>query len=155
MRVAAGVLLIIMAIVNLGGGLAYAGLGGIAGIGGSYVEQASQEQAMNSQDESERQAAEMTGQAAGTAKSMGGMLMMFGIFILVLGGLEIAGAVLLFMAKSAMFINVVALLQVVASIISMVTLSIGIFNTFGIIVAILAFLGARTIGQASPAPQAA
>lgn len=153
MRVAAGVLLIIMAVANLFGGFAYSVGGGAMGFGGEYVEQASQQAATDSQDEESRQAAEEAGRAAGAAKSMGGMLMFFGIFLLVLGGLEIAGAVLLFMAKNAMFVNVVAVLQIVASAISMGTMSIGIFNSLGIIVAILAFLGARSIGQASSAPQ--
>lgn len=153
MRIAAGVLLIIMGVVNLLGGFSYAVGGGIMGAGGGYVEQASQDAALNAQDDTERETAEQTGEAAGEAKALGGMLMFFGIFVLVLGGLEIAGAVLLFMAKSAMFVNVVAVLQIVASAISMATMSIGIFNTLGVIVAILAFLGARSIGQGSAAPQ--
>ena len=151
MRVAAGVLLIIMAVVNLFGGFAYTLGGGVMGAGGGFVEQASQQAAMDSATDEERQAAETAGEAAGAAKSLGGMLMFFGIFVLVLGGLEIAAGVLLFMAKSAMFVNITAALQVLGSLISMGTLGIGIFNIFGIIVAVLAFLGARAIGQASPA----
>lgn len=121
------------------------------GAGGGFVEQASEQAAMDSASEEERQAAETASEAAGAAKALGGMLMFFGIFVLVLGGLEIAAAVLLFMAKSAMFVNITAALQVLASLISMGTLGIGIFNILGIIVAVLAFLGARSIGQASPA----
>jgi hypothetical protein len=142
-----------MAVANLFGGFAYSVGGGAMGFGGEYVEQASQQTAMDSQDEETRQAAEDAGRAAGAAKSMGGMLMFFGIFLLVLGGLEIAAAVLLFMAKNAMFVNVAAVLQIVASAISMGTMSVGIFNSLGIIVAILAFLGARSIGQAASTPQ--
>lgn len=149
MRVAAGVLLIIMGVVNLLGGFTYAVGGGAMGFGGQYVEQAADQAAMEEEDEASRQTAEQARDAAGAAKSLGGMLMFFGIFVLVLGGLEIAGAVLLFMSKSAMFVNVVAVLQIVASAISMGTMSIGIFNSLGIIVAILAFLGARSIGQGS------
>lgn len=153
MRVAAGVLLIIMAVANLFGGFAYSVGGGAMGFGGQYVEQASQQAAEDSQDEATRQSAEQARDAGGAAKALGGMLMFFGIFLLVLGGLEIAGAVLLFMAKNAMFVNVVAVLQIVASAISMGTMSIGIFNSLGIIAAILAFLGARSIGQKPSAPQ--
>lgn len=153
MRVAAGVLLIIMAVVNLFGGFAYSVGGGAMGFGGQYVEQASEEWAAESEDDASRENAEQAGEAGGAAKSLGGLLMFFGIFLLVLGGLEIAGGVLLFMAKNAMFINIVAVLQIVASAISMGAMAIGIFNSLGIIVAILAFLGARSIGQASSAPQ--
>lgn len=153
MRVAAGVLLIIMAVVNLFGGFAYSVGGGAMGFGGKYVEQSSEQWAADSQDEASRQDAEEAGRAGGAAKALGGMLLFFGIFLLVLGGLEIAGAVLLFMAKNAMFINVVAVLQIVASAISMGTMAIGLFNSLGIIAAILAFLGARSIGQKPSAPQ--
>lgn len=153
MRVAAGVLLIIMAVANLFGGFAYSVGGGAMGFGGQYIEQASQQTAEDSQDEATRQSAEQARDAGSAAKAMGGMLMFFGIFLLVLGGIEIAAAVLLFMAKNAMFVNVTAVLQIVASAISMGTMSIGIFNSLGIIVAILAFLGARSIGQAAASTQ--
>lgn len=153
MRIAAGVLLIIMGVVNLTGGFLYTVGGGAMGFGGGFVEQASQQAADQAIDETERQDAEAAGQAGGAAKALGGMLMFFGIFVLVLGGLEIAAAVLLFMAKNAMFVNVTAILQIVASLISMTTMSIGIFNTLGIIAAVLAFLAARSLGQAAPAAQ--
>lgn len=142
--------MIIMAVVNLFGGFAYTLGGGVMGAGGGFVEQAAQQAAMEEEDEASRQAAETAGEAAGAAKSLGGMLMFFGIFVLVLGGLEIAAGVLLFMSKSAMFVNITAALQVVASLISMGAMAIGIFNVFGIIVAVLAFLGARSLGQSSP-----
>ena len=81
-----------------------------------------------------------------------GMLMGLGAFLLITVGTSIAGAVQLFRRKGAMFIMVAAVLVLVAEIIGAVVLRFGPANVPGIVAAVLAFLGARSIGKPAAAP---
>lgn len=145
MRIAAGVLLIVMALVNgiVGGG--YLAAGEVATGVGEAVETSAESSASE--------------QAAGKeSKEVGGELKAFGAFLLLLCGLEIAAGVTLFKKKAAMFVMVVGALGVAAEVYGITTSGFGLLNGFGILVAAFAFLGAKaiketaTVGARQPAP---
>lgn len=155
MRIAAGVLLIIVGIVNGIAGAGYATMGA----GGELAKQALAEAAKN-QDTSkmtpeakaqmEKAQADIK-KATEDAPSTGG-LAFFGIFLIVMLALQIAGAVTLFMQKAAKFIMVVAILGLVAELGGVLAFGMpfGITNILGIVASVLAFLAARGIA-AGPA----
>lgn len=64
---------------------------------------------------------------------------------MVLGGLEIAGGVLLFMSKAATFVLVVGVLELLATVASGLMTGFGIMSAFSIIAGILIIVGARAI----------
>lgn len=126
MRVAAGVLIIIMAVINLGGGAIYT-------LGGGFM--ASTSAAM--------------GTDPGTAdmqvtQAVGGILLLAGIGLFVLCGLEIAAGVLLFLIKNPVFVFVVAGLQIAASAASITAYGAATTaSILGIIAALFALRGAQ------------
>jgi hypothetical protein len=93
MRIAAGVLIIIAAVLDLFGGATLTIFGGAVAGGSTLVKDAIQKAAQETKDpEAIRKAQTITtgGQA------IGGGMMAYGLFLLVMGGLCIAAAVVLF-----------------------------------------------------------
>jgi hypothetical protein len=139
MRIAAGVLIIVVAITNFMAGCGYAFVGGLESglgeIGGEMMDGVEGGEA-----------------AAGEADKMvdsGQGKVAYGFFMLALGGLEIAAGVVLFMGTAAMLIKVTAGLEIASVVIAAaVYSSMGIFSALGIVAAILAFLGAQQISAA-------
>lgn len=126
MRVAAGVLIIIMAVINLGAGAVYT-------LGGGFI--ASTSAAMGT----DPGAADMQ-----TAQAFGGILLLVGIGLFVLCGLEIAAGVLLFLIKNPVFVFVVAGLQLAASATSIAAYGAATTaSVLGIIAALFALWGTR------------
>lgn len=155
MRIAAGVLLIIVAVIDLVAGLGYVVAGGAAGIAAKSGS-ASLTQAYDA--EARRQGKEMSAaEKAEAAKVLGkvttnaGLLAGFGAFLLVVVGLSIAGAVQLFRGKGAMFVMVAAVLVIVAEIIGAVILTFGFRNVPGLVAAVFALVGARSMMTPKPA----
>jgi hypothetical protein len=117
MRIAAGVLLIIASVFELLAGITWTFFGGVTATGSNIVEQAIQKAAETSKDPKAQEAAAKLGQV-GTA--LGGGIMIYGLFLLVVFGLDIAGAVMLFREKGANFALVVGILQLLACVASLV-----------------------------------
>lgn len=149
MRIAAGVLLIIVGIINGMAGMGYAAAGG----GGELAKKAAAEAAKNTDTSKmnaeqkkqwEKMQADMK-KATAEAPSTGG-LAIFGIFLLVMLALQIAGAVTLFMQKAAKFVFVVAILGLVAELGGVIAFGVpfGVTNILGIVASVLAFLGAKS-----------
>ena len=136
MRVTAGILLILMAVVNGVVGVGYFSVGGVASAVGDAVE-----------NSSETSAADKT--VAAESKDTGGTLMAFGLFLLLLCALEIAAGVALFMNKAAVFVLAVAGMGLLAELYGSWTSGLGLLNLFGIAVAIFAFLGAKAVKDAA------
>jgi hypothetical protein len=114
MRIAAGVLIIIVAILDLLSGFGYAFVGGAtAGLGTAASQIAQKDPAVK-----EAQT------AATAARATGGALALFGFFLLAMAGLTIACGVVLFMGKAATFALVIGVLQILAEL-------IGLFLTMG------------------------
>lgn len=158
MRTAAGVLLIVTAVINLGAGVSYGFLGGMAGALGSVGEQVSSSAEEEATTEEESEAASQAKEASGLVKMFGGAIVVFGIALLALAGCEIAAAVFLFSAKKAMFIMVVAGIEIAASLLTGIQVGGWIFPGVGIVSAVLAILAAQEIGKAGgnePQPEGA
>src|SRR5262245_17930416 len=113
MRIAAGIVLIVAALINGCAGVGYAGVGAGASILGkagtslqAEVDKAAAQQGsqMSAKDKAEFDKAMNKVQAAG------GGLMIFGIFLFVMLGLQIGAAVVLFMQKAKGYVIIVAAL---------------------------------------------
>lgn len=143
MRIAAGVLLIIVGIMNGLAGMGYAAAGG----GGELAVKAAEEAVKTATTpEAKKQAeANLKTIKEGTGEAKTGGMAIFGIFLIVMLGLQIAGAVCLFTQKAAKFVLIVAVLGLVAEFGGLAFgVKFGITNILGIVAAVLAFLGAKS-----------
>ena len=134
MRVAAGVLLIIVAVLNLFASIGYLGFGGAAA-------------GLGSLDEMGSDGASLV--AGGTA------LMAFGLLLLVSVGILIAGAVFLFQAKKPGFAITAGAMAIVIEVIAIVVTGFGIMKIPGIVAGILAIIAAKSYTEGGSEPEAA
>jgi hypothetical protein len=172
MRVAAGVLLIIAAVINLFAGLFYLGGGAVVGSMdklATMAEEAQKQQGRELTEEQKNQFAELRDanakmDPAQRAKmdTAARVAMAYGLFVLVTAGTSIAGAVCLFRRRGVKFIVVAAVLallvEVIGCVVAAVILGAAVgatkllFSAVGIIAGILALVGARQISIANAAP---
>jgi hypothetical protein len=153
MRIAAGVILIIAAVINLFASIGYFTIGGAGKLGAMVAEQ----QAKSGQQmtaESKEQFAKLD-QASKQLGASGSALMGFAVFLLVTVGTSIAGAVCLFRRKAPKFILVACVLAVAAEVIGAVIIKFGAGNVLGLLGGILGLIGARSIMSGSAAPAGA
>lgn len=157
MRIAAGVLLIIASLFNGCAGFKYGIQGGATaaadqaagGVSNAVVEGGGQGLSAEQAEEMKKQLKDSLGPdnaAAGLAT--------LGIFLLVMFGLQIAGAVMLFIAKSAMLVLVIGVLGIAAEVIgpAVYNAGFGMVNIFGLIASLLAIIASRTYsGKAAAA----
>jgi hypothetical protein len=148
MRVAAGVLLLVVAASNLLGGCTYAVGGGLVGGIGAGVEQAAETEGLNA-ELSDNEKEEMA-QGGKMALVLGGSIMLWGVFLLALAGLEIAAGVQLFRSKGAMFIIIIAALEVLSGVVTMALGAGYIFALLGMVAAIFAIIAAREFSGSPP-----
>ena len=164
MRIAAGIILIIAAVVNLIAGFGYLAGGAVIGGAGklsAMVEEQQKKQGQQMTDEQKKQFEQLDKASSQLGVSPGSM-MGLGIFLLVTVGTSIAGAVCLFRRKAVKFIMVAAGLAIGAEALSMVIVGavlgvpIGfgkvLFSSFGLVGGVLAILGARQIAAMSAEP---
>ena len=151
MRVAAGVLLIIAAVINLFAALGYLGGGaattGLSGISESAIEASLIEDGELTQEEA-REAAELTS----NMKGAGGMLMGMGVFLLVSVGILIAGAVFLFQGKKAKFAMGAGIMALAAEGLGIAITSFGVMNLIGLVAGVLAIIAARSYSSHAREP---
>jgi len=152
MRIAAGVLLIIVAVLNLGGGMVRAGFGGAMGYGGQQLEEGSREVGSSATTDKGRETAKQTEQTGAEIKAAGGMIMVIGLVLLVLGGCEIAAGVMCFLAVNAMFILVVAGVEIVMELYLIVANGFSVWYLFGIVAGVFGIVAAQGIKAAAGAP---
>lgn len=150
MRVAAGVCLILAAVLNLFGALGYLG-GGAATTGLSHLGQvALEEQARQQGTEiSEADKAQME-IATGVGKGIGGLLLAMGIFLLVSTGILIAGAVFLFNSSHWKFVMVSGVVAIAAEVFGILLTTFGMMNVMGLIGGVLALIVATQQGRNPP-----
>ena len=134
MRIAAGVLLIIVAVLNLFASLGYLGGGGIAA-------------GLGSMDEMGGDGASLV--AGGTA------LMAFGLLLLVSVGIFIAGAVFLFQAKKPGFALAAGVMAIIIEVIAIFVTGFGIMKIPGIVTGILVIIAAKSYTEGGSEPEAA
>ena len=167
MRVAAGVLLIIAAVINLFAGLAYLVGGGAMGSMDKLVAMAEEQRKQQGKEmtEEEKKQLEQYNEArtkmsaADRAKmdTAARVAMIYGLFLLITGGTSIAAAVCLFKRSAVKFIVVASAIALAIEVIGCVgagvLLGAGVgagkvlVSAFGIIGGILGILGARQISQ--------
>lgn len=152
MRIAAGVLLIIASVLNLIAGLGYATVGGAGSAVGDVAMQAAASQAASqaaagSMDAAtlaeQKKATEDAAKALGEATKGAGGLLFFGIFLVVLFGLQIAGGVVLFREKAAGFALIVGVLSIAGEGIGAYLTAFGVMNILGIVAGLLAIVASR------------
>jgi hypothetical protein len=143
MRTAAGVLLIVVAVINLFASLFYFGVAGGPKLNAMVMEQARREgQEVPPASRRQAQVLEDAPRRLGTTA---GALVSVGLFLLVTVGTSIAGAVCLFRQRAARFVIAAAALVVAAEGIDAVIIKFGWGNVPGLIAAVFAVLGARSI----------
>ena len=155
MRIAAGVLLIIAAVINLFASLGYLGGGaattGLSNIGDTVIESSMMESDSGFTVQEAAQASELSGDIRGA----GGILMAMGVFLLVSVGVLIAGAVFLFQSKQAKFALAAGVMAIVAELLGIGLTSFGIMNLIGLVAGVLAVIAARSYRSDAPEPAAA
>ena len=146
MRIAAGVLLIIASIFNMIGGFTY----GVTGAAKGAVAEGADQIKVTSDTMTDEEKKKMEEQMKAAAKDAGegaGSTFILGIFLFVVFGLQIGGAVTLFMSKAAGFVLVVGLLGIVAEVAGPVmypsVVSFGFMNIIGLVASVLAILASR------------
>jgi hypothetical protein len=156
MRIVAGILLIVAGVINGCAGAGYVAGGAIAGGAGQLgsavqAELAKQGQQMAAQDKAKFD------KAVGEAKAAGGTFAIFGIFLFVMLGLQIAGAVVLFIRKAKGFALTVGALTVLTEIVGIALTGFKIFSVVGFAAAAFAIIAAMGYAkaQASAAPAVA
>jgi len=154
MRVAAGVILIIVAVFNLVASLGYVVGGGAATglsrVGDDVAQEFVTTQNANMTEEERKELAE----GFDTLSDSGGLLMAFGVFLLVSVGILIAGAVFLFQGKKPTFIMAAGGMAILAEIIGILITSFGVINLVGLVGGALAVVAANSI-RSSESPVAA
>lgn len=139
MRIAAGVLLLVAAGLNLFGGLTWTVLGGVGAAAGAAADKS----AKDIEDKDIKKAAKESGSEA---KSFAGKFLPYGVFLLVLTGLEIAAAVMLFKAIKPTFIMVTGVLEIIADGTGIALIGGGYVSpTIGAVAAIFAIIAALGI----------
>lgn len=144
MRIAAGVLLIIAAVFNGCEGAAYSFVGTVASGAGDFADEMNK-----AAEEAGGTTSAEAAEAAEAISSGGTMYMIYGLFLLLVFGLQIGAGVVLFMQKAKGFVIVTAVLSIIAGGLSFYTTStlpggsfFSITGVLGILAAIFAFLGA-------------
>jgi hypothetical protein len=158
MRIAAGIVLIIAAVMNVFGAMAYLGGGALVSGASSLSKMAEEEMKKSGQEMTAEQKQAMASlQDAKTKVSTAGW-MPFGAFLLVTAVISIIGAVSLFQGKRAKFILVAAILVIAGEVIGTLMTGFGIGKIIGLAAAVLAIIAARGImagssggGQGHPA----
>ena len=150
MRIAAGILLIIVALVNVFAALGYLA-GGAVVSGGEGLSQAMQEAAAQQGNGMTAEQQAEIDNAMAEAPSGGGMLAL-GAFLAILAILQIVGAVQSFRAKGAMLVMVVGGLTILGEIWGIAVAGFGIMNLPGLLAGVLAILAGLAIKKAVEAP---
>ena len=140
MRIAAGVLLIIVSLINVVAAFGYVLGGEVAGAVGEAAEKDATATAAAKRDAAE-------------AKSSGSTLKLFGAVLGLVTVLQIAGAVMLFRRKGKAFVIGVGALTLLAEVGGIALISFGILNVPGIVAALLTFAALASF-QAKEAPYA-
>jgi len=162
MRIAAGVLLILAGVFNgcAGTGYAFGGAAGAAAVeGAGALSEAMMKEAAKEGNADAKAAAEAMAEVnanASGAKAAAGGMMIFGFFLLIMLGLQIAGGVVLFMSKAAKFVMIVGGLGILAELGGMAFgVPFGLTNILGIVGSVLAIMASKAYADGAGAAPAA
>jgi len=150
MRTAAGVLLIIVAVLNLMASLGYLA-GGALTSGASDIAMYAEQQSGNEMTAEQKEALKKVQDEVG-GKGIG--FMAFGVFLLVSVGILIAGAVFLFKNTKPQFIMIAAAMAIGGEVIGTFITGFGVMKIFGLVAGVLAILAAKSMGGGTaPEPE--
>ena len=150
MNIAAGVLVIIAANLNIMGGCTYAVGGALAGgVGEMGSEIASGlEDGAGAGAEAGEEAAKVT-EGSEDLKTAGAGLTLWGYALFAIAGIMIAGAVFLFQKSKAVFVIVTGVLAIGAEVGGILITQFGVMNVCGLVAGVLAILAARSFPTAA------
>jgi hypothetical protein len=148
MRTAAGVLLIIVAVLNLLASLGYLA-GGALTTGASDIAMYAEQQACEEMTAEQKEAVEKMQDAVGGS---GIGFLAFGVLLLVSVGVFIAGAVFLFKNVKPQFIMIAGVMAIAIEVIGSLITSFGVMNILGLVAGIMAIIAAKSMGT-GPAPE--
>ncbi len=150
MNIAAGVLVIIAAILNIMGGCTYAVGGALAGgVGEMGSEIASGlEDGAGAGAEAGEEAAKVT-EGSEDLKTAGAGLTLWGYALFAIAGIMIAGAVFLFQKSKAVFVIVTGVLAIGAEVGGILITQFGVMNVCVLVAGVLAILAARSFPTAA------
>jgi hypothetical protein len=114
-RIVAGALIIVVAVLNLGAFIGHSLAGGVQEEAGKFGKGVLDSFPVPSDDPVAKQAR----REANKAETAGTLRQLFGFFLFVLAGLAIGAGVVLFLAKAALFVMIVGALQVLADLTSL------------------------------------
>ena len=153
MRVAAGICLILAAVLNLFGALGYLG-GGAATTGISHLSQIAMEEAAKQEGKQLTEADQASMEiATGVGKGIGGLLMAMGVFLLVSVAVLVAGAVFLFQGTNWKFILAAGVVAIAAEVFGILITTFSLTNVMGLVGGVLAIVVAVGMNK-SAAPVA-
>jgi len=153
MRTAAGVILIIAAVLNLMASMGYLAGGAATSTLGSGMSDVA---AIAQKESGTQMTAEQKAEMEKFQEEVGGTgigFMAFGVFLLVSVGILITGAVFLFKNTNAKFIMVAGVMAIAAEVIGILISSFGVMNILGLVGGILAIIAAKGMsGGSAPEP---
>lgn len=144
LRIAAGVILILTAVLNLIPALGYLAGGAVASAGGAAIEAAAAEAEKKGGSEMSAEDKAKLAEATKAIEGGGGGLMGYGILVLLSVVTDIVGAVFLFTQKKAKFVMVAGGIAILVEVVGAAAFTgFGIFKLVGIIGGVLALLAAK------------
>ena len=151
MKTAAGVLILVVAASNLIGGFGYALGGAIMGGIGVVGEELSKSEEFKEDAGLSDKGSEDLAEGSSMAMKLGGSVVLWGVFLFVLAGLQIAAGVQLFRAKGALLIFIAAGLEILSDVVTIAMAGTFLMAGLGLVAAIMAILSAKEF-SAVPAP---
>lgn len=148
MNIAAGVLVIIAAILNIMGGCTYAVGGALAGGVGEMGSEIASGLEDGAGAEAGEEAAKVT-EGSEDLKTAGAGLTLWGYALFAIAGIMIAGAVFLFQKSKAVFVIVTGVLAIGAEVGGILITQFGVMNVCGLVAGVLAILAARSFPTAA------
>jgi len=158
MKIAAGILLIIVAIINGIAGSGYA-LAGAVGAAATEINAAVEKEAAKNAEaagttEADKAAAEAVKNTQDALKTMdtagmGAGMKYFGFFLLILAVMQFVASIMTFMSKGAMFLMAIAVLTVAGEVGGVVMSSFGVMNVVGLVAGGLLFVAAMNMKKAA------
>ena len=145
MNIAAGVLIIIAAVLNIMGGCTYAVGGALVGGAGEMSSEFAEAVAAEGGEEASAEFAD----GAAEAQAIGAGLTFFGYALFVIAGIMIAGSVFLFKKTKAGFVMLTGVLAIGAEVGGILIIQLGIMNVVGLVAGIFAIIASRSFPTAA------
>ncbi|MDA7977639.1 MAG: hypothetical protein MPJ50_02580 [Pirellulales bacterium] len=148
MRIAAGVLLIILAIANLCSGVLWGFLGGVSSGAGGVMDQVVAKAKEQNKDISDMQVDARVEEL----KAKSGMFMVYGFGQIALAIFEVVAAIFCFTSKNPMIITVAGIAEIGMSILAIFAIGfgLGVWIGLGVLTGILAIIAATQLKSTPP-----